>query len=334
MTRLLDFQLLLSQTECPMKYALLLIFIALCSLSTFAQDLIITNAGDSIECRIHQVRADQIIFVENINGRYEGRMLELTEVSAYHYNFQEMLEAKKEPSEVKVVQTEEIERASIAKHNSIDRRFDYLEIEEFDNGIPSAFAPSQQKSWQTSLSSGYSYQLGRIENNISPELEKHLHHLKHGFNVTLDFHRLGSAYGGAGMKASYFRSRNFSESGFLREITNILYAGISGIAFLSQNEIPHQGFFIDASIGLLYARQHLHGVPEIYAEGNSVGGQIGIGVDLKIKEDMSLFIKASLFAGSVRTILIHFENHSALLHREWKDRYSLSRIDLSGGIRF
>jgi len=272
----------------------------MCFLSINAQDLIITLTGDSIHCEITQTTNDHIRFIEFRNNRPEGRILKQTNIAEVFYNYSSV---------------------------------DILEEEDNNHDLTKE-KPDIPGVWRTSISTGYSYQLGRIDEDQGPVVSNQFRDLRHGYNITLDFYRLGSSFGGAGIKTAMFRSRYFFDSGKPGLITTILYAGPSAIGYFKFDQMDRNRLFFDVSLGLLYVRQHRAGKPEHYAFGNTIGGQLALGYDIQLLESLNLFFKASLFIGSVKTITIVNSKPSFYVHRNWEDRYSLSRIDCSIGINF
>lgn len=298
-----------------MKHILLLIFIALCSFSTWAQDLIITNAGDSINCRIHQVRADQIIYIEQINGRYEGQTIDKSAVAYYQHSSQ-----------------------------SVENK----EIEEIDGNAP-VEPMVQQRSVKENYSKvhfavggGLGYQLGRINPNVPDFLESYVDGLRTGphFSSELAFFvDRGTAFGA---KFSRFSAKNETQivantgpSGQLRTSTmndkiTIIYVGPM-LCFRAFNNRNHNNYFLfDLSLGYINYQNRALFLHQFYRiHSHTLGFSLGTSYNVN-----SIQLKASLISGSLNYLNVYYPNSLAVIEFDENNKETTTRLDFAISFRF
>jgi hypothetical protein len=69
------------------KYAVVITSVVLFSISVQAQDLIITNDGDSLNCKITKIRTDNIYFTFFHKGEIRSTLLPVGQVQFHQYNY-------------------------------------------------------------------------------------------------------------------------------------------------------------------------------------------------------------------------------------------------------
>ena len=62
----------------------------------FAQDLILTNQGDSINCKITKVKTDNIYFTFKHKDEFRSTLLPLADIVTHQFNFYQTGEVKEE----------------------------------------------------------------------------------------------------------------------------------------------------------------------------------------------------------------------------------------------
>ena len=145
-------------------YSLLLAFPA----SLYSQDLIVTNNGDSLNCKITEVKNEEVYFTYNHNGELISTWLRLDRVKTCQLKFFESAEVPVN----KILANKIYPRFRIAIHG------------------------------------GYAYKTARLHPDIPSDLVKHEKRLKHGFTYGLDFSYYLSQYFGFGVGYNGFSTKN------------------------------------------------------------------------------------------------------------------------------
>ena len=84
-----------------MKKAIILFIFTLYFLSSFAQDLIVTTEGDSLNCKITKEAPDYIYFTYNHEGEIRKTLLTFSSVRSYQKDYFEKSEIPQEKSRIK-----------------------------------------------------------------------------------------------------------------------------------------------------------------------------------------------------------------------------------------
>lgn len=284
---------------------------------TNAQDLIITNTRDSIECRIHQVRAEQIIYVENINGRFDGKMIELTEVAAYFYNFRN--------TNIENEDTIETVKSEINED---------IKVYNFP-GVHFA------------IGGGFSYQLGKISREVPHGIRPHLTKLKSGYHLNSEVAFFAHRTTGFGAKVSFFKSKNQEYvsnvtidngqrvSGNISDDLTIMFIGPT-ICFRSINEMNKENYALfEISVGYMNYKNRVNYFNAPFRiSGNNVGISTGISYNVELKDGVGLMFKFSTFAGSLKYADINGMGVNERIELDDNARESMSRIDFGIGLNF
>ncbi|HNY15289.1 MAG TPA: hypothetical protein PKI12_07095, partial [Bacteroidales bacterium] len=150
------------------KFLVLFIFLSLL-LRSYAQDLIITTGGDTIECSIQLVKPDFIYYSIKVNDEFRTVSLPAGNVLSYRYETSEP-----------IVPVPKVRATSY-------RDFGRLRL---------------------SFNTGYGYQLGKIKKDITPDLTEYQEKLKSGYQFGGSFSYFLSKYFGLGVEYRSFRTSN------------------------------------------------------------------------------------------------------------------------------
>ena len=124
-----------------MRTIFFLILLLMVAELAYTQDLIVTNEGDSINCKITKVKTDNIYFTFNHKGEIRSTLLPISNVKLHQFDFYQTSEVPKE----KIVGYENYQRFRIA----INGGYSY-HTAKVGNGVPSDF-----KDYIKKLRSGY-----------------------------------------------------------------------------------------------------------------------------------------------------------------------------------
>ncbi|KQC29679.1 hypothetical protein AAY42_07105 [Flagellimonas eckloniae] len=271
-----------------------------------SQDLIISKSNDSIQCKITKLKKNNIYFVFKNNQQYQSTLIPLTEIVSYEYNFDE------------------------------------------ENRIPKEKIPGyiEYSKVRISLQGGYSYQIGKINDEGSQELREYLEKLRPGYHFGGDFTYYFAESFGVGVKYQQFRtSTDFTNVVFFEAINNgpvnrLLKDDIS-ISFIGAllsarlyNKAKLNAFFFNTSIGYMTYSNNAIYEDAIKLKGNTLGFASDIGYDIGIADNLSLGFQLSTFFGQLSKLETDNGTSQRSIDIARNEGGGLGRFDLSIGLRF
>ena len=157
-----------------MKKVYILIFSLLFAFPSlfYAQDLIVTNNGDSLNCKITEMKNEEVYFTYKHNGELISTWLRLDRVKHCQFNF-----------------------------------FENAEVP-----VGKILAKKIYPRFRVALHGGAGYQTARLHSNLSDDLKSYMKKLKFGGNYGLDFSYYFSEYFGIGVGYNGFSAKNEIEN--------------------------------------------------------------------------------------------------------------------------
>lgn len=288
-----------------MKKIILFLFVLFGSHRLLCQDLIITNIGDSIKCKIINVKTDNIYFQYNLNSVIRNSFLPRSSVKKYSYNFY------KEPF--------------IQKEKSL-RSSDYKPV-------------------TLSIESGFSYRLAKLSESIPENLENYYQKLKPGFNIGFGvLYNLDETVG-IGFKYQCFITSNYDDNAYLESRSGVMkYGTLSdkiNISFFGTSLSLHSlaghsntSLYSNYSLGYFYYRDENITLVPYKITGGNLGFVLDGGWDVYLSDSFIIGIQGSLTAGVIRKFKINDGNGVQIVTLDKGNYESLYRIDLTIGFRF
>jgi len=151
-----------------MKFFLTIAYLAVFIISLHAQDLIVTNQGDSLNCKITKVKRDYIYFTFKHNDEIRNTLLPNDQVVQYQKNYYSTAEVP----------------ADKIKGNEIYPHFRFA------------------------VSGGWSYRTVSLSSSVPADFKDYMKKLKSGFNYELGLTYYFTEMLGAGLKYNEFLSSN------------------------------------------------------------------------------------------------------------------------------
>ena len=274
-------------------------------ISVSAQDLIVTNTGDSLNCKITAVKSDYVYFTFVQNKEVRNTLLSRNQVAVFQYNFypQEVVPAKN------VAETDIYPHLRLAANGGWSKMTAKLSDD----------IPAQLKTYNKSLMTGYHFAADAeyyFMEQIGIGAEYCSFHSRNDMNNVSFINRNGTIGHGT-----------MSDDITIRFIAPVLSTRFLDIkkknAFLFNLGIGYLGYTDNAELGDAY---------EI--KGNTLGLCWGIGYDFKISENGALGIQFSYLKGTLNEYKIADKTKTETVKLDDKNRINLNRIDLSVGFRF
>jgi len=199
--------------------------------------------------------------------------------------------------------------------------------------------------FRAAIHGGLSYTLGRMPDNIPVDFEQYARDLRSGRNFGVDLSFYFTENYGIGIKYLNFNTRNELDNIFVQlQDGTRLYGKMSDnitIEFLGPffstrflNANHRNAFIINAGIGYVGWVNRGVLISNVIMNGNTLGSMWDIGYDIGLSDHLALGIQLSYMHG----VLTHFEllDGAGLrtVELEREDFLSLSRLDLSIGLRF
>lgn len=285
-----------------LSFSLLLVVLFL---SGYSQDLIVTNNGDSINCKITKIKNDLIYFTFKHNDEVRNTLLATSDVKYHQSNFYDVAVVP----ESKVV--------------------------GFDN-FPHL---------RVAVNGGFSYETAKVSDNVPSDFLDYIKDLKSGYHYGGDITYYFSEPLGVGLKFNQFKSSNKVDIYIDDDYGNRTYGEMSdhiSISFLGPmfstrllNSSKKNAFLINLAMGYMgYSDDKVIGNYNYDITGSSFGMALDFGYDVGISDKLSLGFQVSLLSGSLSKYK-QDDGISVETVNLDKDNYeNLSRIDFSVGLRF
>ena len=315
-------------TQLPLSTSILRI-IAYCILSLMSvtaqgQDLIVSHQGDSIHCKIMEVKSDHIRYAYVEDDKVVKAFIPLSRVVLYQPNFYSYSEIEN----LLAVQQQEFQEEII-------REFKQAEERKQKKGSPhSTFL----------LSGGWSQRLAELKNrNYDEETLAYGRALQSGWNFGMDIQFPVSHRNGFGLKYSAFYSQHaddfvtYSPPGGTPTTANLKSTvWIHYFAPTFNGTIPNgnstRAVMLGFGLGFLQYTEKAEVNPPIKASGNHFGFSLDLGYDFGLQNVSAPFIRFSFFIGNILSAKI--VQGSNTVSGRLRIPENLSRIDVSVGMRF
>ena len=207
------------------------------------------------------------------------------------------------------------------------------------------FGYDEPTHFRIGLQGGWSYMLGKVSSSVPAEFHSHFDALKTGYslggNATYFFNRMI----GIGATYSMFRSAHSTDievvdpdtynfiTGKLADDLNIQYFGPSfNMRVMSESQAVQ--FIPYASIGYVSYKNDAAFVTAYNVKGNTFAYALGAGLDIALHRNIALGVDVSAIFGGLDRLEITDEKGTRTLQLNDGQLESVSRIDVSGGIRF
>ncbi len=267
-----------------------------------AQDLIVTNEGDSLNCKITKVKSEFIYFTFKHNDEYRNTLMALEDVKYHQFNF---------------YQTSEVPESIIVK---------YIDYPQF----------------RLAITGGYAYRTGKLPDGVGTTTEEYLKDLKSGFHIGADATYFFSEFMGVGMKYDVFRSKSeyskysFSAVRSNEDLSDDMTINFIGPLFVGRfyDSDKQNCFVMDLGMGYLGYNDDAHLSSDFNIKGATVGLCWDFGYDITLSKNVAIGLQLSFMLGTLTQYKTNeYGNYETVELDE--DLYEdLNRVDLSIGIRF
>ncbi|MGQ1891793.1 hypothetical protein ACT29H_15235 [Thermophagus sp. OGC60D27] len=288
-----------------MRKLLMLEILILVFNSMFSQDLIVTNSGDSINCKITKVKKDNIYFTFKHKDDIRSTLLPVANIKTHQFDYFQTSEVPKD----KVVGYENYQHFRIA------------------------------------INGGYSYQTAKVGESVPSDFKDYVRDLKSGYHFGGDLTYYFTEILGFGFKYHLFKSSNSLDNiyledtegnrtyGKMRDDLTISFIGPTfSTRLLSYDK--RNAFHMKLSLGYMGYSNDKVIIDKYKMTGGTMGSSFDVGYDIGLSENLSLGFQISLLTGT----LIEYDWDDGIkketIELEKGEYESLTRIDFSVGLRF
>ena len=279
-----------------MKKLILPLMLTLIFCQSYSQDLIVTNKGDSLKCKITKLKSDYIYFSFNNNGNTANSLLPRADVVNYSYGY----------------------------FNTGD-----------NNSSPGASSVDYQK-FTLSLDFGYSRRLAKTADNVPSAYRDYINKLKNGYHFGGDFAYYFSEVYGLGGKALIYKASNSEQSYTNNYGKDDITISFIGLMYPTRFIIDDKNsFLINYSIGYMgYTDKWETKTGKGTYTGSTLGYMIDFSYNYSLSKSTALGIRFALIAGSLSEFVCD-DGHTKTTVKLDKGEYEgLGRMDISVGLRF
>ncbi len=271
--------------------------------SICAQDLIVTNDGDSINCKITKIKPDNIYFTFKHKDEIRNTLLPKKSVKNYQFEY---------------YQTSEVPNVKFQGYGS-------------------------HQHFRIALNAGYSYLTAKVAETVPSDFKSYIKGLKSGYHFGGDLAYYFNEPLGVGIKYYIFKSSNSMDNIFVDDIDDRRYGIMSDdltISFIGPtfstrflNDNKNNALLMNFSLGYMGYSNDKVIVDKYKMTGSTLGLSLDIGYDIGLSENLALGFQVSVLTG-VLTKYDWSDGTTTQTIKLEKDEYENLRIDLSIGLRF
>jgi hypothetical protein len=288
-----------------MRKLLILGILIFVSNSIFSQDLIVTNDGDSINCKITKVKTDNIFFTFKHKDEIRSTLLPVSNIKTHQFDY---------------FQTSEVPK---------DKIVGYANYQHF----------------RIAINGGYSYQTAKVAESVPSDFKDYIRELKSGYHFGGDLTYYFTEPLGFGFKYYLFKSSNSLDNIYLEDADgNRTYGKMSDdltISFIgptfSTRLLSHDkknAFLMNLSLGYMGYSNDKVIIDKYKMTGSTMGLSFDIGYDIGLSENLSLGFQISFLTGTLFEYEWNDGTKTETIKLEKGEYESLNRIDFSVGLRF
>nr|NQU90034.1 hypothetical protein [Bacteroidota bacterium] len=292
-----------------MKRVHLIIVFLLLSKLILSQDLIVTPNGDSINCKITKITNDFIFFFYRDNDDIRNTLLPSDKVKLYARGF---------------YRQNVISDGTVVKNRTL--------VDDFPR-------------FRMALNGGWSYRTAKLSDAIPSDFEQYMRKLKSGYHINGDLSYFISEQLGFGIKYNYsnFKSElndiivilpdSTIQTGKMSDNIHIQFIGpFVSFRTLDMNNI--NSIYFNMAFGYLSFKDDAVLISRYKLTGKSAGLYFDMGYDFSVSKDLVLGIQLSYLISSLSKYDLDDGTNIQTIKLEEGNYESLSRLDLSIGLRF
>lgn len=284
-----------------------LITLLFCFTSVRAQDLIVTDKGDSLNCKITKIGNDFIHFTFKYENEIRNTLLPVRQIKFY----------KKDCYTKPEVPADKIKNAD-----------------------------GNYQKFRVGIYGGWSNRTAKVSNSVPSAFQQYVKDLKSGYHIGEDFSYFISENIGFGAKYTIYRASNQLDNiyavdtvtgqvrtGKLKDDITIQYFGPTICKRISSTN-KKTNFISDFSLGYLSYKDNATVIDNFTLTSGTFGLFWDLGVDFSIDKNLSLGLFFSYTIGTLNQYYYDDGSKTKTIKLDQNNSENISRIDLSVGLRW
>jgi hypothetical protein len=288
-----------------MRKIFLIAILTICIVKLYAQDLIVTSEGDSLNCKITSIKNENVYFTFKHKEETRSTLLPVSQIKTYQYNYYK----------IAVVSVDKIVSNETFPH------------------------------WRLAIDGGYSYQTANVGNNVPSGFSSYVEGLKSGYHFAGDVTYYFTEFLGVGFKYLLFKTSNQMDNisvtlsngvtkyGNMSDDISITFIGPTFCTRLL-NSNKKNALYLDLGVGYLGYQDNAIVVDKYIQTGNTVGLVWDLGYDIGLSKNMAIGFNLALITGTLSEYDLNDGVSTKTINLTSGNYIGLGRIDLSIGIRF
>jgi len=275
------------------KIWLIFVLAGIYQITALAQDLIVTVDGDSLNCKITQMKGDYVYFTFRYQGEVRNTLLPVTQVKQYQYNYYAI--------------------PSVQPYQIVGYK------PEFPN-------------WRLAFNVGWSYRTPRIVDGLDPIIRDHIEKLKSGLNINLDASYFFTEMFGVGFKYDLYKASNSIQS-LEGDITLNFLGPAFAMRSFDRATKTNSWFMNCAIGYMGYTEHLKVPGQSVMLKGSTAGFVMDIGYDIAFSKNWSAGIQLSILSGILTEMNRTSNGVTEKVKLEKDQFEGLHRFNISVGLR-
>ncbi|MCG6190803.1 hypothetical protein [Maribellus maritimus] len=277
-----------------------------------AQDKIITNSNDTINCKITRVTGKAIFYAENANSLSSGKRIQRSEIKTWTIHETQA----PEPNQI------------INEYQNGKWRL------SIDGGVGYRIASTKE--------SKQNYEAQGLPSN---EVDSYFRQIKTGLKASGQIHYMFWEKFGLGIDYQIHHSSGKITGTFnphdsytllYGDLNDDVYTNYGGLSLYYQEWLnPRYKIYYQVSMGVTFFRQeNITLYSPSLITGKAFGGNTEVGFEYFLKRNVAVSVNAGFFQSTVSKIKVDNGHRTNEYDLEKEQREGLSRIDLGVGLKF
>lgn len=300
-----------------MKHALLLLLIVVVNLTATAQDYIVINSKDTINCKINEITSNEIFFTIQQNDIPIKSSLPMSKVNAYYFN------------------NNSNDLPSINQKNEVVTTETYVNKEQVKIKVPIDY-----QRFRINAEIGFGYMVADTPPNAPQEVKDYIEQLKSGTHYSFGGSYFIKRSFGLGAKASLFYTQNQMSislydangnviNGLMKDDISITYFGAYAVGrTFAKNGVS--GFYFELGFGKTSYENRAVFIDNYTILGSKVGIDFTLDYDIKLGNSLALGLGINYNIAVLEEITVNGQKYSL----KSDEQENISRVNMMIGLRY
>lgn len=307
-------------------FSIIFLFVCFVNIKSYSQDLIVTNVGDSIACKIIEETKHYIHFSYPINNYIVVKKLRTSHVKNFVLGYYLKKDfSSKTQADLVIIDTLKLTLQNISA--------DTIAADTSITIIVGDGVKPKLSKWQFGVNGGYAYRLFKPRIKSTPYELKYVNELKSGYSLGAELYYFHWQKVGFGLKYDVYKSKAERDIRTKNDIT-IQFLGPSVV---HRTIFPSQKTSILSAFWLGY--QPYKNVAKFIGQdytmkGRTMGWGVSVAIDHKITEKLAINFTAACFMGSIYKYKKEIKGRTETVNLSKDSFEDLSRAEFTVGLKF